>query len=689
MSVVGSLGIKDNMTAAVRSIRKEQSLFRSEVAKVKKELAETWDKKRTAKLDATAANKIATGLTKKLEPLRKKIATVIAYKDNATNKIKAVTSKARALGKIVAAPVVKLKDMVTRGIKGIGGKLKSLAKNVVIPVTVAASVAVAGAAAAVKDGMALEKQQISIEHFVGATNKNADQSTVKKISSEYMNALRENANATPFETGDVIAAGSRAIAVASGNTKEAMGLVTLAEDMAAASGGTKSISDAIEALADAKLGETERLKEFGFKVSADEFKSKGFVGVTKDLGNFYGGASEKLAGSGAGLVSTIMGKLKSNFADFGLKIVEKLKPAFDSIIGLIDKMSPVMEQFGGKIADGIGKGIEFVGNAVPKVLATLQTFKPFIDTIITSVQTLAPVMQTMGATMAQCWSTIGQAVLPVISSIVNIISTTLPAIMPIIQTVMTTIAALIAGVMPVISIMVDTIGSVISTLAPIFQEIFGKIAEIVGPVIEFVAEKMGWVGEIISTVAPIISEILSAAWAVIEPVLSVVMEVFKVLWSVVEAVFPPIQKVIEVVWKAIKPVVEVIGKVLGAIGEGIGWIADKLSGESSSSSKSVTSEIGTNATGTNNWRGGVTWVGEKGPELLEVPRGARILPNKESVSVSGRQSTKERIKGAVNVTIAKLADQVIVRDESDIERIGETLVQKVLDALDNLAPETE
>ncbi|MEG9226197.1 hypothetical protein [Aeromicrobium sp. Sec7.5] len=36
---------------------------------------------------------------------------------------------------------------------------------------------------------------------------------------------------------------------------------------------------------------------------------------------------------------------------------------------------------------------------------------------------------------------------------------------------------------------------------------------------------------------------------------------------------------------------------------------------------------GQNALGTRNWRGGPTWVGEQGPEVLDVPRGAKILPN--------------------------------------------------------------
>lgn len=39
------------------------------------------------------------------------------------------------------------------------------------------------------------------------------------------------------------------------------------------------------------------------------------------------------------------------------------------------------------------------------------------------------------------------------------------------------------------------------------------------------------------------------------------------------------------------------------------------------------SDIGFNADGTNNWRGGPTWVGEEGPEIVDLPRGARVIPN--------------------------------------------------------------
>jgi hypothetical protein len=42
--------------------------------------------------------------------------------------------------------------------------------------------------------------------------------------------------------------------------------------------------------------------------------------------------------------------------------------------------------------------------------------------------------------------------------------------------------------------------------------------------------------------------------------------------------------------------------------------------------------FGQNAEGTDNWRGGPTWVGEKGPELVNLPRGSSVMPNAQSLA---------------------------------------------------------
>ena len=77
----------------------------------------------------------------------------MAIKDMASDKVKAVGNKVKAVGKMIATPVVKLKDGVTAGLSKIKGQLTSLAKTVAIPVTLAATVVVGGA---INQGAALE-----------------------------------------------------------------------------------------------------------------------------------------------------------------------------------------------------------------------------------------------------------------------------------------------------------------------------------------------------------------------------------------------------------------------------------------------------------------------------------------------------------------------------------------------------
>ena len=44
---------------------------------------------------------------------------------------------------------------------------------------------------------------------------------------------------------------------------------------------------------------------------------------------------------------------------------------------------------------------------------------------------------------------------------------------------------------------------------------------------------------------------------------------------------------------------------------------------------------GGNAAGTDSWRGGWSWVGENGPELLRLPQGTQVMSNQASRSLGG------------------------------------------------------
>ncbi len=44
--------------------------------------------------------------------------------------------------------------------------------------------------------------------------------------------------------------------------------------------------------------------------------------------------------------------------------------------------------------------------------------------------------------------------------------------------------------------------------------------------------------------------------------------------------------------------------------------------------------FGKNANGTDSWPGGLSWVGERGPELVNLPRGAQVFPNNRSMAMA-------------------------------------------------------
>lgn len=68
---------------------------------------------------------------------------------------------------------------------------------------------------------------------------------------------------------------------------------------------------------------------------------------------------------------------------------------------------------------------------------------------------------------------------------------------------------------------------------------------------------------------------------------------------------------------------------------------------------------GYNAIGDANWRGGATWVGENGPELLQLPRGTGIINNQASRKMGG---------DVYNITISAKD----VKEFNDIVRIAKT-----------------
>ena len=91
-------------------------------------------------------------------------------------------------------------------------------------------------------------------------------------------------------------------------------------------------------------------------------------------------------------------------------------------------------------------------------------------------------------------------------------------------------------------------------------------------------------------------------------------------------------------------------------------------------------EIGHNALGTNNWRGGLTWVGERGPELVNLPRGSKVFSNNKSTSMvtnstRGKVQEKRPVQAnfyinGTNLTIQEIMNQLVPEIELALANAG-------------------
>lgn len=70
-----------------------------------------------------------------------------------------------------------------------------------------------------------------------------------------------------------------------------------------------------------------------------------------------------------------------------------------------------------------------------------------------------------------------------------------------------------------------------------------------------------------------------------------------------------------------------------------GWYTGDVVSYGRMSDEELRRLMGRNASGDANWRGGLTWVGESGPELVALPRGSQIYSNQESRGMGGGTDT--------------------------------------------------
>jgi hypothetical protein len=112
---------------------------------------------------------------------------------------------------------------------------------------------------------------------------------------------------------------------------------------------------------------------------------------------------------------------------------------------------------------------------------------------------------------------------------------------------------------------------------------------------------------------------------------------------------------------------ETIGRIAGKIGQQAAQVGG--GGGGGSSFIAPLKPIGKNAEGTDYWSGGQTLVGEKGPEIVNLPRGSQVIPNDKIGSGSNQP---------INVTF----NGVFTGNEMEFRKLAIKVFQAASDVAD-------
>lgn len=258
------------------------------------------------------------------------------------------------------------------------------------------------------------------------------------------------------------------------------------------------------------------------------------------------------------------------------------------------------------------------------------------------------------------------------------------------------IAAAIGPVLIIVGKVIGFIGLIVGNL----MNIIGVIAKVVGAIRRVIAViKIVFaflaanpivlaIIAIIAVIAVIIrfrKEIAAALKAAGERVKAFVERVKEHFNNVVQAIREKIEN-IKVVLNVFKEAMSLIWSGIGsAIKNGISsafnWITSKIDAIKGAM-KSIGDKLpwnkgkgdtGNNATGTSYWRGGTTWVGEHGPELMTLPSGTKIHSNNDS----------KKMASSKPITLNVVIQGNVIGNEEFADHIAEKTCETLMIAMAN------
>lgn len=380
----------------------------------------------------------------------------------------------------------------------------------------------------------------------------------------------------------------------------------------------------------------------------------------------------------------------------GIKVGEKLIPAFEKITGIVDS---VAERFNGLSDAQLNMVIKIAGIAAA-VGPAIMMFGKLVTTVGTGLRvfnTIAKSIKIAGGAISLLTSPVGLVIVGILALIaaIALVIKNFDKIKAAAKQFASNFTKEFSAVRKIILQIKSAFGSV----APHFQSVVAKIGPMIASIKSFLQPILTFIGSVfvarfkfgfknvISFVSAFVGQfktILHGITTVLDGIVTFITGVFsgnwRQAWEGIKKIFSGSFDAITGIAKGvINGVAAVVNNVINTI-NGMGFkIPDWVPVIGGNAFSLNIPTIPMLARGTESWGGGLAQIHERGGEIVDLPRGSRVYPHDQSLRMARREGA-----ASGNITISKLADEIIIREEADINKMAEALVQKLSKARVNM-----
>ena len=428
-----------------------------------------------------------------------------------------------------------------------------------------------------------------------------------------------------------------------------------------------------------------RADELGIVMSEDTVKAGVTLGDTmEDLQKSFGAVATNLGGALMPVVQEFVEVLLS-FAPFIQEAMANLAPLLSDLFAklmpplleLLDQIFPVLMDFINLLLPII---VDLAGELLPAIVEIIQAILPILPPIFDIIAEIAPYLVNFVKMILPIIVKLFQKIMPLFITIVEAILPIIAELLPLIMEVLEAIMPILDLLLDVIGFLVDVFGDLIKNILPVIinliKNVLTPILRVVTTVIQAVGQAFRSVFDGIKNVWQNLPAFFTGIWEGIKRAFGAVgtwfKDTFSKAWQAVKDVFSKGGKVFDgikegianVFHNVVNTIIRGLNAVIAAPFNAINGIFDKLRGLTilKLSPFSWLPSVGVPqipqlAEG-GQGDGGSALVGEQGPELLDLPKGATVIPLQRSSISIGIEDLNEKMDDLIGIVEALLGQKI-------------------------------